>query len=138
MIERNNLNEAWVRTLKNATANSLQKIIVHLVTAAVEFTSHESKVLRVQMEDLIDKERPCTLILDLSKISYLQTGAMGVFAALRYKCANSESILVLAAPSSHVHDEMKLMLVTRVIPVYPTLAAARTAIEKMAAGDDPQ
>jgi anti-sigma B factor antagonist len=66
--------------------------------------------LRREMFGLVEKQNPCKLILDLGKVQYLSSSALGVLIPLHDRIQKLKGRLVLCGVSS---DIMKVFKITR-------------------------
>jgi anti-anti-sigma factor len=73
---------------------------------------------------LAKKEEVESLIVDLSRVSYLDSSGVGVILSLFKFMRNRNGSLSIAEPNEKIKRVFEVTKMTEIIPVYPTLEEA--------------
>ena len=84
----------------------------------------DAERLRQRLAELAEAETP-KIVLDLSELTFLNSAGLGAFIAAHRRCRERGGMLCLVRPREAVAQLLRVTHLDRLIPVYPTLEAAR-------------
>jgi anti-anti-sigma factor len=82
-----------------------------------------------QLEELLRQNRT-NLILDMSKLDYIDSAGIGVVALSFGKAKNAGGGLTVAGAHGNVENVFNLTRVSAVVPLFPDVQAAAAALAK--------
>lgn len=112
--------------LLSASATTLsaggETYVIIELTGEADATS--SGTLRAALDAEISKQRPSTVILDLSELRFMDSTALHVVLRANRELDRAGSVLALAGPREAVAKVLRLTATDQLIPVYDNVHAA--------------
>lgn len=99
------------------TASSLREKLIAAMTSRVTGTALAA-----------DAASPSALIVDLSKVTFLDSSGLGVLSATAHRAASLGCAFSIAEPSPTVTRMLAITALDRAWPVFPSLPAALAAV----------
>ncbi len=103
------------------------EILVFSLGGAMDAASVGS--LRASLTPLLE-EQGVRVLIDCVDLSYVNSMAMGQFAALNRACEANGGRMAICAISPNIMEVMKLLKLDKMLAIYPNQAAALSALKK--------
>jgi anti-sigma B factor antagonist len=121
----------WVVSQAGFPVERAGELAVLLLPAEVDISSAD--LLRDQLLGLIN-DGVAVLIVDMSLTTFCDSAAVGALITAHRRAGEAGVVLRLVAAQAGVLRVMTIIGVDRLIPVYPTVSAARSATDEPARG----
>ena len=108
--------------------------IADVVEVTGRIAASESMDLTRQMEAHLSSDEVRAVVLDLSRVDYMSSAGLGTVVWLGKRMREAKQGFAIFGMRDRVAQVFKLSGLDRILPIYPDLAAAESAIEKGASG----
>jgi anti-sigma B factor antagonist len=95
-----------------------------VVSPVGELDAYTAPELREQLHGLAEEEGVGPLVVDLSRVAFLDSSALGVLVGAFRRMRERDGELRLVEPRGTARRIFELTLLDRIFPLYPTLEAA--------------
>ena len=108
--------------------------IADVVEVSGRIAASEAMDLTRRLEAHLDSDAVRALVLDLSRVDYMSSAGLGTSWWLGKRLREAKQGYAIAGLRDRVAQVFKLSGLDRILPIYPDLAAAESALEKSESG----
>lgn len=108
--------------------------IADVVEVSGRIAASEAMDLTRRLEAHLDSDAVRALVLDLSRVDYMSSAGLGTVVWLGKRLREAKQGYAIAGLRDRVAQVFKLSGLDRILPIYPDLAAAESALEKSESG----